>query len=437
MKTGKLTLFLWVFLAAQAGQPDPAGAKEYFIAPAGTPTSRGTLQDPWDLVSALSGQKKIQPGDTLWIRGGVYRPAGAHSKKQAGFLVRIAGTGNQPIQIRGFNRERATIDGGLKFFPPSDYLWVRDLEIAPAPGTDLFRKSKKSGSNPEDLDYPLGDLEITTGRGCKFINLVVQNNLGSGISWSQGSRDSEIYGCLVVNNGWQGPDRNHGHAVYVQNQEGTKKISNCILTARWGGGQYTIHAYGSESVPQNNLILEKNICYGRGPFLVGGEGPSRNIEVRENYLYRVPMRLGHGNQWNQDCRIRDNIISHAFLLVKKYKQVWVEKNLLVMGDRICLGCREVVDRDNRVFLFSRDAGTRGILLPNQYDPRRAHLAVFNWGRLKEVEVRVDGFLVPGETFRLMDPEDFYGRPVFQGRCTGKTIRLPHPGEFGVFVMLRE
>ena len=75
------------------------------------------------------------------------------------------------------------------------------------------------------------------GPHTKCINLVV-HDAGVGIGCWTPAIDAEIYGCLIYNNGWQGPgrDRGHGHAIYTQNAQGTKRIRDNILFNQFGRG---------------------------------------------------------------------------------------------------------------------------------------------------------------------------------------------------------
>ena len=86
----------------------------------------------------------------------------------------------------------------------------------------------------------MGRADVSSGKACKFINLVIHDDT-QGVSWWAASQDSEMHGCLIYDNGWAGTDRGHGHAIYTQNNEGLKTISDCIFT---GGYGYTLHAYG-------------------------------------------------------------------------------------------------------------------------------------------------------------------------------------------------
>jgi len=56
---------------------------------------------------------------------------------------------------------------------------------------------------------------------------------------------------------------------------------------------------------------------------------------------------------------------------------------------------------------------------------------------KEVTVPVAPLLKPGESYRLLNPTDYYGEPVSRGRCEGETIVVPMENEFGAFVVLKQ
>jgi hypothetical protein len=76
-------------------------------------------------------------------------------------------------------------------------------------------------------------------------------------------------------------------------------------------------------------------------------------------------------------------------------------------------------------------------LPNRFDRNRAHLVIYNWGKAEKVEVKAEPFLADGESFRLMDPQDWFGQTVARGKCRAGTIIVPVKGEFAVFVVLKD
>ncbi len=389
-------------------QAAPAG--DFYVGPDGKSANAGTMQSPWDIASALNARQKVAPGDTIYLLEGIYR-----RRPKELFEIRLVGAADKPIHVRPAPGARARIDGGLSMQSPSQHVWVRDLEVfvsEPAPAEPV-----SPGSAPKDLKRPWGGVHMYAGRSCKYINLII-HHCNQGISCWKGEIDAEIYGCIVYGNGWLGADRGHGHCIYTQNDEGLKAISNCIMSCRYDG-TYTMHAYGSSRAYVNNYLVEQNICYGKGPFLIGGGRPSSNIRVLSNYLYNVDMRIGYNAPHNESCEIRDNIIVNGSLNIVKFKQAVQEGNLVL----------------------ARGAEHRGavkaVLLPNRFDPNRAHLAVYSPHDAAILQVAVEAFLKPGDKFRLMDPQNLFGKGLAAGTCRGRTIRVPLKSRFGVFVVLRD
>lgn len=389
-------------------------AAEWHVATNGAPTNKGTKDSPWDLESALQGKRNARPGDTIWISGGTYK----HPNRKVGamgFEVRLAGTAEKPIHVRAVLGHRVTVDGGLNVQPPSTYLWLRDLEIVVSENFTTSRRIEETGSHPQSYNRPWGGLNVYSGSGCKFINLVIHDN-AQGVSWWTASRDSELHGCLIYNNGWEAPDRGHGHAIYTQNDDGVKTISDCIMT---GGHAYTLHAYGSSRADVNNYLATGNICYNAGTFLIGSGKPSRNIKVLTNFLYGVRMQLGYNAPYNEDCEVMGNVIVNGSLAINKYKQAVNEGNLVLAKDE------------------KRPPASRAILRPNRFDPNRANLVILNWGEKATVEVEARDFLKPGQSFRVLHPTNFFGKPIVSGSFNGKSISLPATNEFAAFVLVKE
>jgi hypothetical protein len=380
---------------------------EWYVGPAGETGNPGTAESPWDIASTLGGGQKVAPGDTVYLLEGTYR-----RRPNEQFDVRLAGTAERPIHVRPAPGHRVRIDGGLAVHKPSSHVWIRDLEIfvsEPQP-----EKPVSAGSHPADLKRPWGGLHLHGGRDCKYINLVI-HHCNQGISAWKDEINPEIYGCVIFGNGWLGVDRGHGHAIYTQNDEGVKTISNCIMTCPYPGS-YTMHAYGSSRAYVNNYLLTENICYGRGPFLVGGGRPSHGIRVLRNYLHGVDMRIGYNAPVNEDCEIRDNVVVNGRLETVRYRKVVWEGNLILATPEA-----------------PRTLRGKAVLLPNRYDSSRAHIAVFRWDKSDAVDVPVRGFLSEGDAADLFDPANLWGEPVVRVVCRSGVIRVPVPGEFAVFV----
>ena len=82
----------------------PLVATEFFVSPTGTDRGKGSQKSPWSLAKALSHPGAVNPGDTIWLRGGTYT---------GNFTSYLTGTAKAPIVVRQYPGERATLDGNV------------------------------------------------------------------------------------------------------------------------------------------------------------------------------------------------------------------------------------------------------------------------------------------------------------------------------------
>jgi hypothetical protein len=387
-----------------------APAAEWYVAPAGSPTAAGSQEQPWDITSALAAEHKVAPGDTIWLREGTYKIP--HKSGSRGLPVHLAGTANAPIHIRAQAGKRVTIDGGLLVEKPANYVWIWDLEITVSEPLTIGTRAKPApkGSWP-NLNRPSGGLNVDAGVGCKYINLVLHHNSGGAGFW-EGARDSEIHGCLIYDNGWIGVDRGHGHAIYTQNNDGTKTISDCIMA---GGQGFSMHSY-TEKGHVNNFVFDGNIAYNNPyHFLVGAGKGAHGIVVKNNCLFHAgDLQV----KASQDCQVRDNLVVNGELAIKNSKSVIQEGNRVLPDGA------------------TWPTGTTVVFRPNKYAKDRANVAVFNWEKKREVDVDTGDFLAKGDHYRLLNPRDFFGKPLASGTAQSKVICVPMTGEFAAFVLLK-
>ncbi len=390
-----------------------AAATVHHVAPGGLPTNTGTEVSPWDIQSALSGQHAIAPGDTIAIREGVYRHPDRtwHSK---GFEINLQGTPDKPIHIRPANDKRVTLDGKVEVKPESAHLWLWNLEITVSETENWNRRTTAGGAEPDPpATLPQGGFNILGGVGCKYINLTI-HDMAAGVGFWRGAADSEMHGCLIYNNGSIGPDRYHGPGIYTQNQNGHRWITDNIL---FGNYSTTLQAYGSKAAYVDGFQIIGNIAFApvkagqRAQILIGGDRPSRDITVRENLLYEVPLQIGYTAPHNENAVVHDNRIARAGMSINNFKQVDQQNNLVWNDSNI------PADRDAEIFLR-----------PNHYDKKRAHLAVFNWKRQPQIAVDLTPFLKPGDKFRVVNALDYDGPPVASGVYSDKPAILPMPIE---------
>src|SRR6267378_704044 len=99
--------------------PPPGTHAGYYVTPSGSAGGSGSATSPWDLATGLAGGGgKVQPGDTVWLRGGTYRGQ---------FTDNLNGSSGNFIVVRQYPGERATIDGSLKVL--GSYAIMQGFEV--------------------------------------------------------------------------------------------------------------------------------------------------------------------------------------------------------------------------------------------------------------------------------------------------------------------
>lgn len=410
--------------------PDTVCAQStYYVAPDGIAANSGTLDSPWDIQSAWAGQQSIEPGDTLLMLGGTYRHPD-RTWESPGFSITLAGTQEKPITIRPYQGQRVTIDGKVEVRTNSHDLHLWELEITVSE-TKNWNRAVTAGGRAIDgtADLPQGGLNILEGTNSKFINLVI-HDMNSGVGFWRPAVNAEMHGCVIYGIGSIGPDRYHGPGIYSQNEIGIKQITDNIL---YGIYSTTIQAYGSDKASVSGFEILRNIAFApvkegqRAQFLIGGGRPSRDIFVRDNLLYQIPLQVGYTAPHNENAEVTGNWIIDAGLSINNFNHVVNEGNVSLV---------EKVPREDRE--------TMQMLHRNRYDSNRANLAVLNWKRSGQVTVNLSEFLSFDDNYRIVDVLDIFGPPIASGTFRGEPIKLrvvaderTGNGEIGVFLVFRE
>jgi hypothetical protein len=267
----------------------------FYVSPTGLATNNGSLQYPWTFTYALSGASSaIVAGDTVYLRGGTYTLA--TTTGQYGWTSTLAGTENAPIVVESYPGEWAILDGNLTGVATSsrnvtvlvingNYTWFQNFEITNSETDD--RVISDSGSNPTDRRGNSVDDRAT---GTKLIDLVLHDT-GQGIGgWANGN-DNEYYGNIVYNNGWDAPDRTHGHGIYTQNDTGWKYYENNVIVNSF---DKDTQMYGSDASSLNNFTFEGNTWMNKTA-LFGGDSPINNLTIDKNYFYLSSFTIGYSN----------------------------------------------------------------------------------------------------------------------------------------------
>jgi len=160
-------------------------AADHYVSPNASSSGTGTIGSPWTLQTALDQPAALNPGDTVWLRGGTYT---GH------FSSHIEATSSNPIKVRAYPGERPRINGNYggnedTFSIHGSYTWYWGLEI--------YNSSGQRWSNtPSDPPAKLGEGVVVIGDHIKLIHLTIHDT-AQGILTATDSNDTEVYGCVI------------------------------------------------------------------------------------------------------------------------------------------------------------------------------------------------------------------------------------------------
>jgi hypothetical protein len=444
-------------------------AANVFASPQGTPQGDGTIANPWDLQTALNQTSAIQPGDTLWLLGGTYLYSIALTGNNNGFSSNLNGTAAAPIVVRNYQAEHVTIDGHGMYAALAvygSYVWYWGLEIMDSAPVRITQQS---------FDFGVGSY----GPGNRFINLVVHDT-SQGFSAFLASPDTEVYGNLVYYNGFinpQGADRvNFGHGMYFQNLTGRKTVGDNII---FDNAAYGMQLYGSVNSSLVGFLINGNVSFNNSSwagltygfnYIIANADERKNIQFTNNYSY-FPLDAQAGQNalglytLGQDILVTGSVFAGGYNPLEMQDQVGpvtFTGNFLYATQGLGLVNLDLGSAPNlsqytwnnnsyygdNAFLFPGGTGTFSqwqaatgfdsastfsanppianlvFVRPNQYEPKRANIVVYNWTGANDVAVDLSKVFAAGDQYVIQDAQNFYGAPVAQGTYTGGTVDVP-------------
>ncbi len=406
-------------------------ANSFYVSTTATASGNGSFGNPWQLQTALNHPAALHPGDTVWIRGGVYTNT---FDSQTSFSCRTNGTANAPIIFRNYNNERATIDGQLTYslyvgLGNCSYTWFWGLEV--------------TNSKSTDRNHDIYGSVTCTAENIKFINMIVHDT-GSGLDCWKTAKNSETYGCIIYHIGNNlnnnGNLEGHGHGMYIQNDTiGTKIIHNNIVFSTYGYGVKIWQT--TTTAPLGNFDIQKNIVFNGGSasenlggvgnnsrthnFFVVSNGPNNpvvNTVIKHNYTFagtntpRPPV-----NAFGLNYGVRNMILDSNYLACQTrlgFNNTPVF-DASVNGNTILGGIPSVygyylwgftqTDFPNNTYISEiPQTGLDYFLIPNKYEAGRGHLVIYNWDSLESVVVDISNLgLNPGDEFELVNVLDYF------------------------------
>ena len=448
MKRLILTAILTTFL----GLSVQVIGSSFHAATNGKSSGNGSIENPWDLKTALK-KSTIKPGDTLWIHPGTYLGV---------YKSTLNGNANAPIIVKAISDFEVILDGNVTsndavFSIEGTFVWYIGLTI--------------TNSNPNRIEgmpnLSTRDGVYFIGANNKLINCIIHNNGGCGIGFWKPAINAEIYGCIVYHNGYRGTTRGHGHGIYLQNQTGTKLITDNIFFNSFGIG---IHAY-SEGYENKGFKIEGNTFFNSGlpgadflerHIIAGGLKPVDDVVVNENYFYNKPnyaskagVQFGYSSA-NSKAEFTNNyVVESSFYNIKNWNSVTFTGNSMVSstkqmqliafdsffninnpnfnnnqyykGNLGLLTFQEWKNATNQdgssTYSSSVPTSTTYFIRKNQFEAGRANLIVYNWGNQKNVDIDFSEVLSVGYEYEIYDVSCLSCGPISFGIYDGSPISV--------------
>jgi hypothetical protein len=406
----------------------PVAPRSHYAAPGGTRGGDGSQRRPWDLATALAGGGgKVKAGDTVWVRGGVYRGA---------FRSTVQGAAGKPVVIRQYPGERATIDGAGS----------RASTLVVGGAYTVFWGLELTNSDPVRTATAVShderpDLVVNKASHTKYINLIVHDGGGAFYTEPEFS-DVEIAGCIVYNNGWDGPDRGHGHGLYLKSYTGPLVVRDNVVFNQFG---YGIHAYTNATTGKLvNIRIEGNISFNNGTLssdrtnpniLLGGAAIATGDVVKDNVTYFSPgltganVRIGYKTLLNGDVRVEGNYFAGGDpVLDVGYWQAAVIAGNTFVGS----GTPVKRNQSSAAHIFRnnteerRPVTTKVIVRRHPYDANRVLIAVLNWGADTTITANLEDALPAGARYEVRSVQNPFGSAIASGTFGGN-VRIPLRG----------
>ncbi|WP_299102716.1 hypothetical protein [uncultured Winogradskyella sp.] len=287
--------FSFGFLVVIAQQEFHVFPKDHTETP-GSHLGNGSLQNPWDLQTALGQSSEIVNGnDTIWLHEGIYN--GRYSCTLNSTIE------NQYITVSAFNTDKVVLNGNVESTEQqtlkvrSKRVIFQNFEI-----TWLGEFSRQIDEN-DGLKAGVAGINHLIGENCKFINLMIYNNPGLGFGTWKNTGGTLIANCYVFNNGTLTPEgKGAGEGVYVQNNSDTETRvlkDNIIFNNYYKGVEVWSATKHAKTDWVKNVTLDNNVIFNSGlpsnyrtvdNIIVAtddrdGVNIAKNIVVKNNILY--------------------------------------------------------------------------------------------------------------------------------------------------------
>lgn len=265
---------------------------EWHVTPNGSSSNGGTsIDDAWDLHTALTSGNGVQAGHTIWLHGGTY---------DGRYVSTISGAAGNEITVASYPGEWAVLNGNVI---------SNKNEVLEILGSNVAYKNFEvtflgSFSRDKTIAEAISGISHNDGEDCKLINLIVHDNPGNGIGSWKLTGGTEIYGCIVYNNGTA--NGLQGTALYMQNQSNKiRHVENNVFFNNFRHGPKLWSASSNPSPISDfvkNLDFIDNVVFNTGSPL----GLSQECFLLASGSKVLGANIIH------DVNVKNNFIAHNF-----------------------------------------------------------------------------------------------------------------------------
>jgi hypothetical protein len=174
----------------------------YYVSPTGRDQDSGTMAAPFQTIGAAV--RRLRPGDTLYLRGGIYTGPGNAIDSQSG-TVPSGSSWQNPITIAGYAGEAVTLRpttnvSGIRLTGGQSYLIFQDFSI------DMVNSG--AGADADGI-------YIYTAHHNRFQRIEVMRGQGFGVHFGNNTPFNEVLDCRIHDIGLLGASSSEGHGLYI------------------------------------------------------------------------------------------------------------------------------------------------------------------------------------------------------------------------------
>lgn len=309
---------------------------EYYVSTTGSSGNPGSQGSPWNLAHALSGAGGvIQPGDTIWMRGGVYTQGPSWVQSANGAIGSGVDNPDGKLKYRNFPGEKVSIENtntGVveTLIIDGNYVWFWG-SLGQGEGIEVYRNVT------ERATITRGGAQWTRAStdGAKLIHVICRdgetgpfNGNSAGTSYDQG--DLELYNVISYNHGVDGAPR--GHSFYLRHHGLVKKlrVTGCIGFNSLGHGLQLFGNAGNNGLQNieaiGNILFHAGILgsVGSGSTWLNiaagsGTSPFEGGKCNRNVMFQPGNTADEGNGYlgpsgatSKDLEVQDNYVVGGF-----------------------------------------------------------------------------------------------------------------------------